>query len=226
MIAFFSNWAQGIIIAVIVATIIEMILPNGTCKKYVKVVIGIYILFTIVSPAIEKFANGKIDVNTIIKESYATEMDSSSQNIEALIETNNNRSVKEIYVSNLKNDVKNKLKQKGYEVTNTYIEVSNDGKYNIEKISVSIKKNKSEESQSNSLMGNSSAGKSSTNNTQMMQKNKISIDQIEIRNNNTASENITKTQTESVSTDEVEDLKEYISESYSVSKDLIEVLFF
>jgi len=82
----------------------------------------------------------------------------------------------------------NKLKQKGYEVTNTYIEVSNDGKYNIEKISVSIKKNKSE------------------------------------GNNNIASENINKIQIESVSTDEVEDLKEYICESYSISKDLVEVL--
>lgn len=49
MIDFLSNWAQGIIVAVIIATIIEMILPNGSSKKYVKVVVGIYILFTIIS---------------------------------------------------------------------------------------------------------------------------------------------------------------------------------
>ena len=37
MIEWITNWAQGIIIAVIIATIIEMILPNGSCKKYIKV---------------------------------------------------------------------------------------------------------------------------------------------------------------------------------------------
>ena len=31
MIEWITNWAQGIIIAVIIATIIEMILPNGRC---------------------------------------------------------------------------------------------------------------------------------------------------------------------------------------------------
>ena len=44
-----SNWIQGIIIAVIIGTIIEMLLPEGNCKKYVKVVIGVYILFSIFS---------------------------------------------------------------------------------------------------------------------------------------------------------------------------------
>ena len=35
----FSKWAEGIIIAVIVSTIIEMILPEGNSKKYIKVII-------------------------------------------------------------------------------------------------------------------------------------------------------------------------------------------
>lgn len=41
-----SGWIQGIIIAVIISTIIEMILPEGTSKKYIKVVIRcIYLVF-------------------------------------------------------------------------------------------------------------------------------------------------------------------------------------
>ena len=35
MVAFISNWAQGIIVAVIIASIIEMILPEGSSKKYI-----------------------------------------------------------------------------------------------------------------------------------------------------------------------------------------------
>ena len=54
MISLFSSWARGIVIAVVVSTIIEMILPNGSSKKYVKSVIGIYILFVIISPVAKK----------------------------------------------------------------------------------------------------------------------------------------------------------------------------
>ena len=42
----FSSWAQGIVVAVIIGTIIEMILPEGNCKKYIKVVVrSIYSFF-------------------------------------------------------------------------------------------------------------------------------------------------------------------------------------
>lgn len=54
MIENISSWAEQIIVAVIIATLIEMILPNGNNKKYVKAVIGVYILFTIISPIFKK----------------------------------------------------------------------------------------------------------------------------------------------------------------------------
>ena len=38
---FISSWVQGIIVAVVIATIIEMILPEGNSKKYIKIVIGV-----------------------------------------------------------------------------------------------------------------------------------------------------------------------------------------
>lgn len=53
-----STWAEQIIVSVIIATIIEMILPKGNSKKYIKTVIGIYILYTIISPVIT-FIGGK-----------------------------------------------------------------------------------------------------------------------------------------------------------------------
>ena len=58
-----SLWAEHVIIAVIIGTIIEMILPNGNSKKYIKTIICIYILYVIISPIIS-FAVGyefKID---------------------------------------------------------------------------------------------------------------------------------------------------------------------
>ena len=57
-----SGWIQGIIIAVIISTIIEMILPEGNSKKYIKVVIGVYILFSIVSPVISKVTGNSFNL--------------------------------------------------------------------------------------------------------------------------------------------------------------------
>ena len=45
MIDFFRVWCEGIIIAVVISIIIEAILPEGNIKKYVKVIISIYIVY-------------------------------------------------------------------------------------------------------------------------------------------------------------------------------------
>ena len=76
MINWISNWAQGIIVAVIIGTIIEMVLPEGNCKKYVKVVIGIYILFSIISPVISKMTGKTLQVSDIL------ELDKYIENVE------------------------------------------------------------------------------------------------------------------------------------------------
>ena len=61
MIEFMSSWAEQIVLAVIVATIIEMILPKNKNKKYIQMVIGIYVLFNIISPIIKNKDNFSIE---------------------------------------------------------------------------------------------------------------------------------------------------------------------
>ena len=66
MVSFINSWAQGIILAVIISCVIEIILPGGNIKKYVKTVIGIYVLFVIVHPLISAVLNKKLNVDSII----------------------------------------------------------------------------------------------------------------------------------------------------------------
>ncbi len=63
MIEFLSKWVEGIAIAVIIASIFEMILPNGNIKKYVKVILGIYIVFSIISPFADNKVMGNFDIS-------------------------------------------------------------------------------------------------------------------------------------------------------------------
>ena len=60
MIGIIRNWCEGIIIAIIISVIIELLVPEGNNKKYVKVVIGIYIIFVIINPLLN-LMNYKID---------------------------------------------------------------------------------------------------------------------------------------------------------------------
>lgn len=155
MIEFLSSWAQGIIVAVIIAALIELILPNGSSKKYVKVVIGMYILFTIVSPIIKKIGGRDADLNTILDvEKYEQQLAKSDNAISQKFEDNNSRSIKDIYVSNLKADISEKLKEKGYKVATSIIEVKDDENYTIEKITLEVIKNDQKTEKNNEIVIN------------------------------------------------------------------------
>ena len=155
MIKFLSSWAQGIIVAVIIAALIELILPNGSSKKYVKVVIGMYILFTIVSPIKKKKGGRDADLNKILDvEKYEQQLAKSDNAISQKFEDNNSRNIKDIYVSNLKADISEKLKEKGYKVATSIIEVKDDENYTIEKITLEVIKNDQKTEKNNEIVIN------------------------------------------------------------------------
>lgn len=139
MIEWITNWAQGIIIAVIIATIIEMILPNGSCKKYIKVVIGVYILFSIISPVISKITGKGFNISEELNlEEFYTEVDSKA--IYNSLDKNNSNNIMDIYVSNLKSDIISKLKNKGYETIECEIELKDEETYEIKSLKLTLKK--------------------------------------------------------------------------------------
>ena len=195
MIEFLSSWAQGIIVAVIIATLIEMILPNSSSKKYVKVVIGMYILFTIVSPIIKKVGGKDINLNTINIEKYEQQIAKSDNTISRKFEDNNTRSIKDIYVSNLKADISAKLKEKGYEIDTSNIQIKDADNYTIEKITLKLIKMEQKQAKNNEIV----------------------INTVEI--GNTISQKDSKT----LSDDEKQEVKDYISETYDIDKKNINI---
>ena len=84
MIEFIKTWANQIIVAVIIATIFEMLLPNGNNKKYIKMIIGIYVLFTVIQPIANKIIGKEINISSFDYESYLNEgkIETSSENFE------------------------------------------------------------------------------------------------------------------------------------------------
>lgn len=132
----FSSWSKGIVIAVIISTLVEMIIPDNNSKKYIKIIIGIFIVYTIISPIIEKLLGQ--DINEYIEVDNYIQASSSNVEENKDFQAKANESIKKIYVQNLQNDIKTKLKSKGYITESININISNDDSYNIEKIEVKI----------------------------------------------------------------------------------------
>ena len=87
-----------------------MILPNDSNGKYVKVVIGIFVLFSIISPIINKFkgsSSSEIEIDKYVESSSKNVIQTSNKKYD------NEETIKKIYEENLKIDIKYKITQKG-----------------------------------------------------------------------------------------------------------------
>lgn len=229
MITWLSGWAQGIIVAVVIATIIELILPNGSSKKYIKVVIGIYILFTIISPVIRKVKGNNFDVNEILSaEEYEQKLAQNDNTIWSKFEANNSRTIKDIYISNLTTDIETKLKEKGYGTVSTNIKIKDDENYAIEKISLALYKTK-EVVEQNSKDKNVEKVKIEVETIKIEDGSVISAEQRNEDKNrqnniNDSTENNMERNNESILTNsEKQEIKEYLSKTYDIETKNIDI---
>lgn len=127
--------------AVIIGAIIEMILPEGNSKKYVKIVIGVYVLFTIISPVISKITGKTIQVSDILELNKYIEETENNSKLYVTLDEDNSNNIKDIYESSLRNDIKAKVAAKGYNAKNIKLEIEDDEEYTLKKIDIEIYKN-------------------------------------------------------------------------------------
>ena len=142
MIKFLSNWAKNIGFSIIIISILEMILPNNKSKKYIKMVMGTYIIFCIISP----FIKNKIDLNNIDIEEYA-ETSTTEVNQESM-----DKRIEQLYIEELEKDITTKVEEKGYIVKSCNVDATitqnvKDTKINKITLKVEANENKKEESE-------------------------------------------------------------------------------
>lgn len=108
MINFLSNWIEQIAVAVIIASIFEMILPKGNLSKYIKMVLGIYIVFNIISPFVNKsslYSFGEFDLDKYVNNT------SSNSNIN---QESMDLRLKNLYIEQIEENIKSKVNELGY----------------------------------------------------------------------------------------------------------------
>lgn len=207
---FLNSWLQGIIVAVVVATIIELISPSGNTKKYIKVVLGIYVVFNIITPIINQFSNSNFELSSIINiEEYTKKMETyevDSKNTD--INSANNQNIKQIYISNLKSDMKTKLEEKGYNVKKITLDVEDDESYTLKGIFLTLEKKKESEEEQEKVV-----------------TNKIVINEIETVNIQIGEnkEKVNKEEKSSITDKEKNEIKKYLSSVYEINEKQITI---
>lgn len=140
-----NSWAQEIIIAVIICTIIEMMLPKGKNQKYIKVVIGMYVVFTIISPIISNLSKSSLNINQYFELDNNIAIETST-----IIDTNGY--ITKVYKEKLETDIKTKIEAMNYRVRkiNLKIETEDEETYGaILKLDLNVSKTKQEQIKDN-----------------------------------------------------------------------------
>ncbi|MBD9158251.1 MAG: hypothetical protein EGQ16_00125 [Clostridiales bacterium] len=109
MIEFLSSWAKNLGVVIVLVSIFEMILPNNKTKKYIRVVLGIFVIFNIIAPFVKN--KEKLEISSVDIDNYTL-----TQN-NTVDKTSMNERIQELYEKELENNIKNKLQEQGYKAT-------------------------------------------------------------------------------------------------------------
>ncbi len=198
MLEFLRNWIEGIAISVIIASIFEIILPNGNVKKYIKMVLGVYVVFSIISPFVDSEALYSLNISEMLDE-YTENISTSSSATEDTVNSNLN----EIYVSTFEDEITSEVENQGYTVISCDVEATFDTESDnagIEKITIVLgsKENTNEENTIGTVEP---------------------VEKVEVTVGNTINEN---TETEdAISSDDIDELKSYLSDYYEIDENII-----
>ena len=206
MINFFSNWIEGIAIAVIISTIFEMLLPNGNIKKYVKMILGIYIIFCIIAPFTDTKVLGESELFKKIDE-YTNDSE-----IKNYSEYDTNKKINKIYESTFEKDLIKTIEKEGF----TVYKCSVKGNFNAEdenagitEISIILESKKTSK---NNLNDNDKTEGEDIDGIDEIKKVKINVSKKNIENN-----------IEDVVAKDIDTLKKYLSKHYEIDKGIIKI---
>ena len=136
MINSFKNYINTLLCLGIFVTILQLVIPKNNSRKYIYSLVGIIMIISVISPVINLLKNENIEdsVNQVISniDAYKIEDDESDYKLKEA----NEELIKDQVISNIKNDIVQKLNEKGIKTKN--IEVYLEDNYEVKKIRINI----------------------------------------------------------------------------------------
>ena len=215
MIQFISSWIQGIAIAVIIVSIFELILPNGNIKKYIKVILGIYVIFNIISPFVDSKALYSLKLEDEI-DNYIQKYEENNLSNE---KKENIQDADKIYKSTLEKQIIQTVEAQGYIIYKCNV----DGIFDADKKGAGIKSIQiilEGKKENNEYKEKAEEEKTETENDNYKNEiNKIEeIEEVKINVEKQEKENI-----KDISEKDIKNLKKYLSEHYEIDKNIFKI---
>lgn len=207
MINFLSSWVKNLALALIIVSILEMILPNNKTKKYVKMIMGLYILFSIISPFIEN--SNKFNFDDLVYENYIEKVSSIDTNVN---QNSMDNRLSEIYKEQLEKDIIQKIEKKGYEVEKCKVIAQiNENDSEIQNITLKIKAKIATEE------NNNAENKTELEDKIVTEIQKIQKVEVGISKNNDEKENANVTKTD------IKIIKQFLIDEYGVNEECLKI---
>ena len=218
MIEFLSGWAKNLGVVIVIVSIFEMILPNNKTKKYIRVVLGIFVMFNIISPFIKN--KDKLSSVSIDLENYTTE-----QNV-TVDQTSMDKRIQDLYEKELEKDIKNKIEEQGYKVASCKVnatilenENSNSEENTIQKIKLKIEK-KEDIEKSNQDAKN--VENKIVTEIQKIKKVNTTIGN-NINNEDTNNKETDTNNSKKITRQDIQDIKKFIIDEYGAKEKCLEI---
>lgn len=220
MINFLSSWVKNLCLALIVVSILEMLLPNNKTKKYVKMVMGLYILFSIIEPFIENSNELKFNVEDLYNQ-YSVETLAESENVN---QKSMDSRLDELYKQKLENDIVQKLDEEGYVVEDCDVKAhisSNDTGIEVITIKIKEKKDNSNENDENQSNEKMNIEEKIVNEIQKIQKVEINVS----KNQDNSSDESTQSeqQNQNITKTDIKIVKQFLIKEYGVSEKCLRI---
>ena len=204
MIGYFSEWAKNLTLAVVIVSLFEMLLPNNKIKKYIKVVMGLYILFNIISPFVKK--DFSFELENVIENNK-----SKTVSTEAINQTSMDTRLKQICKEELEKDIIKKVEEQGYVVENCKVDVKIEEDTNIDKITLRVKKSNEEIQKEENQKQNDIQKK--------LVKEVQKIKKVQIGENKTENKN----EDENLSAQDISNIKSFLIKEYEVNEKCLKI---
>lgn len=212
MIEFMSAWIKGLGLAIVIVSILEMLLPNNKTKKYIRMVMGIYVLFTIVSPFIKH-------QDVFKAENFDLDEYTSTQTSTTLNQSSMDERIQELYIQELEKDISKKLKEKGYETTSCKVKAQisdEEEETKITKIKIKVQKSQEE-------VKPSEEKKIENKVVTEIQKIKPIDTSIQKQDENKKEENEAEDKKTKINRADIQNIKKFLIEEYGVSEKCLEI---
>lgn len=217
MIEFLNTWAKNLGLAIVVISILEMLLPNNKIKKYIRMVMGIYILFCILSPWIGNQDMLKEDIEELTN-SISTQTANTQTTVN---QTSMDERIQELYVEELEKDITKKLEEKGYELSKCKVDATISDKEEDTKITkIKIKVEKKIEIEKNS---ESNEQTEEIENKIVTQIQKIKTIDTNIQKEEKSEETTQGDDTKKITKVDIQNIKKFLMEEYGVKEKCLEI---